>query len=339
MTPSETPTETQAQEQEFPEPSFFHPAFEVFRVHEHGFVRLVDSMPNPMLSGVLTADESIVQSARVSYGSGTKSVSEDAGLIDHLVRHRHTSPLEMVELKFHARMPIFVARQWVRHRTANLNEYSARYSVVKDLYYTPSEESCKGQSSTNKQGSQGQIADPTSAREMIVSLSDEAYKVYCKLLSKKDYEATDKRFGDDLEHLGLSRELARIVLPVNYYTEWYWKIDLHNLFHFLSLRADNHAQSEITAYAECMLQICERIAPIATASFKNHRRNAVSFSADEIDILKELTIISLSDHAENKVKPLFEKLSKGRQREVLQKLSRIGILNIPGIKSPYVSGS
>jgi thymidylate synthase (FAD) len=313
----------------FPKPSFSHPAFEVFKIHEYGFVRLVDMMPSPMVEGGVTADQSLAQAARVSYGSGTKTVSEDEGLIDYLIRHRHTSPIEMVEMKFHARMPIFVARQWIRHRMVSVNEYSARYSVVKDFYYVPSEEDCKGQSKLNKQGSEQQILDPNKARDLIMNLSEDAYKKYCELLSEKDYLATDQSFGDELEHLGLSRELARIVLPVNYYTEWYWKIDLHNLFHFLSLRADPHAQSEIRIYAEAILKICELVAPVATNSFKNHRMNAVSFSGDEKNLLKILNLYGFDSLFITN----FNLLSKGRQREFKAKLEDIGILSqYPEIK-------
>lgn len=313
---------------DFPAPVCDHPAFKVHRVHEHGFVRLIDAMPSPLSPYSGTADQAIVQAARVSYGAGTKSVNEDAGLIDYLVRHRHTTPLEMVELKFHARMPIFVARQWIRHRTANVNEYSARYSVVKDYYYVPSAENCKSQSGMNKQGSEGQIASPELARRLITELSDEAFQLYCTLLAQKDYQATDQRFGDDLEHLGLSRELARIVLPVNYYTEWYWKVDLHNLFHFLSLRADKHAQSEIRAYAEPMLEVCEVLAPLATKSFKNHRMNAVTLSGDEAELVASaIELLEQQKAISKEVSELgrFSALPKGRQREFWTKLSRLGI--------------
>lgn len=318
--------------EDFPPPAAEHPAFKVHRVHEHGFVRLIDAMPSPLLPG--TADQAIVQAARVSYGAGTKSVNEDAGLIDYLVRHRHTTPLEMVELKFHARMPMFVARQWIRHRTANVNEYSARYSVVKDCYYVPAVENCKSQSGMNKQGSEGQVPSPETVRRLITEMSDEAFQLYCTLLAEKDYQATDRRFGDDLEHFGLSRELARIVLPVNYYTEWYWKIDLHNLFNFLSLRADKHAQAEIRAYAEPMLETCEMIAPLATRSFRNHRMNALSFSGDEIEILHAMVekdeLYSNNTFFEDSVRNAG--LSAGRKREFLSKLSRLGI-------SPPIQGT
>lgn len=322
------PSDAEIRVSDFPPPVADHPAFKVYKVHEHGFIRLIDAMPSPLLPG--TADQAIVQAARVSYGAGTKSVNEDAGLIDYLVRHRHTTPLEMVELKFHARMPIFVSRQWIRHRTASVNEYSARYSVVKDHYYVPSIDSCKSQSGLNKQGSEGQIASPEEARRMITDLSDLAFKRYCELLSQKDYQATDKKFGDELEHSGLSRELARIVLPVNYYTEWYWKCDLHNLFHFLSLRADKHAQAEIRAYAEPMLEICEMIAPLATSSFRNHRMDGLSLSGDELRILRDVLdeISAFAGHhpwviAEPHISNTG--LSAGRKRELLTKLSRLGI--------------
>ena len=311
---------------DYPEPAKAHDAFNVYKIHDHGFVRLVDAMPSPTDAEAPTADAAIVQAARVSYGSGTKTVREDAGLIDYLMRHRHTTPFEMVELKFHARMPMFVARQWIRHRTANVNEYSARYSVVKDCYYVPDVDICQGQSNTNKQGSEGQIASPEVARRLIMEMSDEAFHRYCILLQQKDYETTDKRFGDDLAHMGLSRELARMVLPLNYYTEWYWKVDLHNLFHFLSLRADSHAQYEIRAYADAMLEITEKIAPAATASFRNHRMNGMHLSGDEVDFLKSfIDVLQPDNESSSGLSNLLDQaeMSKGRKRELVSKLRRI----------------
>ena len=198
------------------------------KLHEHGLIALVDAMPR-LVPEDGTADFAIVQAARVSYGQGTKKVSEDRGLIRYLLRHRHTTPFEMVEFKFHVSMPMFIARQWIRHRTANVNEYSARYSVVPDQFYKPERKNIRSQSQVNMQGS-GEPVDDMTADEFLKYLDEcEAqYKTYEKLLEK-----------------GLTREQARIGLPVSAYTQWYWKCDLHNIFHFLSLRMDPHAQQEI----------------------------------------------------------------------------------------------
>jgi thymidylate synthase (FAD) len=239
------------------------------KVHEHGLVALLDVMPRFAPVGK-TADFAIVQAARVSYGHGTKQVNEDRGLIRYLARHRHTTPFEMVEFKFHQVMPIFVARQWIRHRTANVNEYSARYSVVKDRFYRPSLESIRQQSKTNRQGGDQQI-DSLTAEEFNRYLdSVEAhYADYQTMLDK-----------------GVARELARIGLPVNVYTEWYWKIDLHNLFHFLSLRMDTHAQQEIRDYANAMFALVQPIVPIAAQAFLDYDLNSTRLSRLEIEALR-----------------------------------------------------
>src|ERR1043165_5773151 len=227
------------------------------KVHDHGLVALVDVMPRFAPVGK-TADFAIVQAARVSYGEGTKHVNEDRGLIRYLARHRHTTPFEMVEFKFHHVMPIFVARQWIRHRTANVNEYSARYSVVRDRFYHPSPENVRKQSASNRQGGT-EIADEMTAREFLNWLDDveKNYEKYEKLIDK-----------------GVTRELARIALPVSVYTEWYWKIDLHNLFHFLSLRMDPHAQQEIQDYAWAMFALIQPIVPIAAEAFLDYNFGA-----------------------------------------------------------------
>jgi thymidylate synthase (FAD) len=239
------------------------------KVHEHGLVALVDVMPRLVPTG-MTADYAIVQAARVSYGEGTRQVQEDRGLIRYLARHRHTTPFEMVEFKFHHVMPIFVARQWIRHRTANVNEYSARYSVVKDRFYRPSLESLRLQSAINRQGGDQQV-DSLTAEEFTRYLdSVEAHY--------RDYEAMlDK---------GVARELARIGLPLNVYTEWYWKIDLHNLFHFLSLRMDPHAQQEIRDYANVMLALIQPIVPVAAEAFLDYNLHAMRLSRLEIEALR-----------------------------------------------------
>ncbi|HEX4793931.1 MAG TPA: FAD-dependent thymidylate synthase [Humisphaera sp.] len=239
------------------------------KVDEHGLVGLVDVMPRFAPKGK-TADFAIVQAARVSYGEGTKQVNEDRGLIRYLARHRHTTPFEMVEFKFHQVMPIFVARQWIRHRTANVNEYSARYSVVRDRFYRPSLENVRQQSTTNRQGGDEPI-DNATAQEFLNYLDkvESSYADYEKLMEK-----------------GVARELARIGLPVNVYTEWYWKIDLHNLFHFLSLRMDSHAQQEIRDYATAMFALIQPIVPIAAEAFVDYNFEGLHLTRLEIEAIR-----------------------------------------------------
>lgn len=236
-----------------------------FPVLDKGFIRLVD---------YLGGDARIVQAARVSYGEGTKTVREDAGLIDYLLRHQHTSPFEQVVLTFHVKLPIFVARQWIRHRTARLNEISGRYSIMKDECYVPSADDVAFQSTDNKQGRsekrpQADFIDET--RRLIKAQQETAFAGYNDLISKN-----------------IARELARINLPLSTYTEWYWQIDLHNLFHFLRLRCDSHAQKEIRVYADVMLEICRAVAPLATKSFEAHQKNSVTFSQEEMIALKNM---------------------------------------------------
>lgn len=239
------------------------------RVHDHGLIALLDVMPRFAPVGK-TADYAIVQAARVSYGHGTKQVSEDRGLIRYLARHRHTTPFEMVEFKFHHVMPIFVARQWIRHRTANVNEYSARYSVVKDRFYRPSQESLREQSATNRQG----------GTEQVDSMTAEEFNRY--LDAVESHYADYERMLD----LGVAREIARIGLPLNVYTEWYWKIDLHNLLHFLSLRMDPHAQQEIRDYGNAMFALIQPIVPIAAEAFIDYNFQSLRLSRLEIEALR-----------------------------------------------------
>jgi len=239
------------------------------KVHDHGLVALVDVMPRFAPAGK-TADYAIVQAARVSYGEGTKQVNEDRGLIRYLARHRHTTPFEMVEFKFHHVMPIFVARQWIRHRTANVNEYSARYSVVRDRFYHPTAENVRKQSASNRQGGEEPI-DPLTAKAFLDYL-DEIERGYAK------YEQFLEK--------GVAREIARIALPASVYTEWYWKIDLHNLFHFLSLRMDAHAQQEIRDYADAMFELVRPIVPIAAEAFLDYNLGAVHLSRLEAEALR-----------------------------------------------------
>jgi thymidylate synthase (FAD) len=234
-------------------------------VLDRGFVRLIDYMGG---------DASIVQAARVSYGAGTKTVREDRNLINYLMRHRHTTPFEMVELKFHVKLPIFVARQWIRHRTANVNEQSLRYSVMPDEFYVPSKETIGFQSRRNRQGRESEEVPPELRQRVVALLRTNSERVY------PEYE----QMIED----GIARELARICLPVSAYTEWYWKIDLHNLFHFLSLRADPHAQYEIRAYSEVLIACTRAVAPMAYAAFEEYTLGGTSLSAHETLLITKL---------------------------------------------------
>ena len=251
------------------------------RVLDHGFVALIDCMPRFAPEGK-TADFSIVQSARVSYGEGTKHVNEDRGLVRYLLRHRHTTPFEMVEFKFHIAMPIFVARQWIRHRTANVNEYSARYSIVPDRFYRPSVEAVRAQSSSNRQGGDG-LVDAGTAEEFL-QLLDRAEGLY------KDYLGLTEK--------GVAREMARAALPVSVYTEWYWKCDLHNLFHFLSLRMDPHAQYEIRVFADAMYELMKPIVPISCEAFEDYRLGAMHLTKLEIEAIRSGTPIATTNKRE-----------------------------------------
>lgn len=249
------------------------PSHEV-RVHEHGFVRLVDVMPRLVPEGQ-TADAAIVQAARVSYGQGTKRVNEDRGLVRYLMRHQHTTPFEMVEFKFHMAMPIFIARQWIRHRTANVNEYSARYSVVPDQFYVPSIDEVRKQSLANRQGGEERIdleGPEAGTAEAFVAYLERAVTQY------PEYER--------LLEQGVSRELARVGLPLNVYTQWYWKCDLHNILHFLELRLDQHAQLEIREFAEAMLALIEPIVPVAVEAFRDYRLEGVHLTRLEVEALR-----------------------------------------------------
>ena len=233
---------------------------------DHGFVRLIDYMGD---------DSSIVQAARVSYGKGTKTVRQDRGLLRYLLRHRHTTPFEMCELKLHVKLPIFVARQWIRHRTANVNEISARYSVLDREFYLPDPSDMALQSVSNRQG-RGAVLEPDAAAAALGLLKRDAlqsYDTYAHLL------------GEDV---GLARELARMNLPVNWYTQWYWKVDLHNLLHFLSLRADPHAQYEIRVFAEAIGQIVADWVPHTWEAFQDYRVGGAFLSKQEVDIIRQL---------------------------------------------------
>jgi len=257
------------------------PALEeqLYRLHpvlDHGFVRLVDYMGD---------DAAIVQAARVSYGKGTKSARNDRGLIRYLMRHRHTTPFEMCELKLHVKLPIFVARQWIRHRTANVNEYSARYSILDREFYLPSPEHLAVQSSTNRQGRGEVLTAEQSAHVLSVLRRDamQAYDTYSELINDQgDGEAVDPGAPQ------VARELARMNLSLNYYTQWYWKVDLHNLLHFLSLRADSHAQYEIRVYADIIGELVSSWVPFAWEAFQDYRMGGAFFSRRELDVLRQL---------------------------------------------------
>mgnify|MGYP003445033903 FL=1 len=253
-----------------------------FPVLDKGFVRLVD---------YFGGDQRIVQSARVSYGEGTKSVSQDGALIDYLLRHQHTSPFEQVVMTFHVKMPIFVARQGVRHRTGRMNEVSGRYSIMKEEFYVPEAEKVAPQSKDNKQGRASEAFDSETANKIINQLEEG---------QKSSYEN-----HSELLDAGLAREIARINLPLSLYTEFYWEMDLHNLFHFLKLRLDSHAQYEIRVYAEVMLEMCKKVAPMATESFINHQNNGVNFSGEEMDALRAI-LDGKPNPLEGKKKDRFE---------------------------------
>jgi thymidylate synthase (FAD) len=245
-------------------------------VLDRGFVRVIDYMGD---------DGAIVQAARVSYGRGTRKVSDDRGLINYLMRMRHTSPFEMCEIKLHVKLPIFVARQWIRHRTANVNEYSARYSVLEDEFYVPAAEHVACQASSNRQG-RAEVLDPAAAAVVQETVRANAARAYAEYLALLNHDKSGEAV--DPERAGLARELARIVLPLNTYTEWYWKTDLHNLLHFIALRADPHAQYEIRAYALVLLDVVRRWAPLTCAAFEDYRLHAAELSGKALAVLRRM---------------------------------------------------
>jgi thymidylate synthase (FAD) len=295
-------------------------------VLDHGFVRIVDYMGD---------DASIVQAARVSYGRGTRQVSGDRRLINYLMRHRHTSPFEMCELKLHAKLPIFVARQWIRHRMANVNEYSARYSILDREFYVPDQEFLRlqkaerrataqaqaslfeaprpddgprhtaAQSSTNKQGREDDPLEKDAAAQALREIGR---------ISSAAFTSYEKLLGDE-ERPGIARELARMVLPVNTYTQWYWKTDLHNLLHFVALRADPHAQYEIRAYAELLLDVIRRWVPLTAAAFEEYRLGAATLSRSALEVARRLV-------AGEDVTQETSGLASGEWRELMAVLGR-----------------
>ena len=259
---------------------------------DKGFVRLVDSMGG---------DDAIVQAARVSYGQGTSRVSQDRGLIRYLMRHRHTTPFEMVEFKFHCKMPIFVARQWVRHRTANINEYSLRYSEARDEFYTPDPEHIQFQSALNKQGRKGEV--PAEMKQKVLDYFNE--------ISERSFA-----MYTELNEAGVARELARAILPVNLYTEWYWKNDLHNLLHFIGLRSDSHAQYEIRVFSDAMAESVKAVAPFAWEAYQDYVVKGMRFSRIEQSLLeKNLPERVIDDIGEDIAYQLTATLHSNKPRE------------------------
>ena len=250
--------------------------YEPLPVLDRGFIRVVDYMGD---------DAAIVQAARVSYGRGTRRTSEDQGLINYLMRHRHTTPFEMCEIKYHVKLPIFVARQWIRHRTANVNEYSARYSILDNEFYIPAPEHLAAQAGANRQGRE-KLLDGATAQRVLDLLRRDAERAYAGYVELLNEDASGKPI--DPTRSGLARELARMNLSLNLYTQWYWKTDLHNLMHFLALRADPHAQYEIRAYAETMLGMLARWVPMTHAAFLEYRMNAALISATGLAVIRRL---------------------------------------------------
>lgn len=250
--------------------------YEALPVLDHGFIRVIDYMGD---------DAAIVQAARVSYGRGTKKTTDDAGLINYLIRHWHTSPFEMCEIKLHVKLPIFVARQWIRHRTANVNEYSARYSILDREFYLPKAEHLAAQSTSNRQG-RADVLQGEEAEAVFKLLKDDAQTAYDHYEEMLNETADGTRLDESRQ--GLARELARMNLPVNFYTQWYWKTDLHNLMHFVRLRADGHAQYEIRAYADVLMNVMRRWVPLTTDAFSNYRSGAAQLSARGLDVVRRM---------------------------------------------------
>jgi thymidylate synthase (FAD) len=248
--------------------------YEPLPVLDHGFIRVVDYMGD---------DAAIVQAARVSYGKGTRQASQDEGLIRYLMRHRHTSPFEMCEIKLHVKLPMFIARQWIRHRTANVNEYSARYSILDKEFYVPAADQLAVQSSINNQG-RGEAINHDDAEKILDLMKGDAAQAFNSYERLINSDADGKPL--DPERPALARELARIGLPLSTYTQWYWKTDLHNLFHFMALRADSHAQYEIRVYADVIRDIANRWVPLASKAFEDYRLHGVDLSRDAIEVLR-----------------------------------------------------
>jgi thymidylate synthase (FAD) len=276
------------------------------KILDHGILKVVDYMGN---------DQAIVDAARISYGAGTTKKTDNQGLLNYLMRHRHTTPFEMCEIKFYVKMPIFVARQWIRHRMASVNEYSARYSILDREFYLPTREQLAPQSKTNGQGKGGELSDREA--ELVLSvLEKDAKRCY------SSYELMLNEYADgskiNEENVGIARELARMNLTLNHYTQWVWKIDLHNLFHFLALRMDSHAQYEIRVYADAIAEIVKQWVPGAYAAFEEYRLHAVSFSRKEMEALK--IVLTIPDGQEASI-PNYKDFSPGEWREFMAKIN------------------
>lgn len=246
-------------------------------VLDHGFIRVVDYMGD---------DSSIVQAARVSYGRGTKKSLQDKGLINYLMRHRHTTPFEMCDIKFHIKLPIFIARQWIRHRTASVNEYSARYSILGNEFYVPEKVNLKPQSKTNKQGRSDDLLPDDVADRVLSILREDATKCHQHYVEMMNEDEQGNIINEDT--IGITRELARMNLTLNHYTEWYWKINLHNLLHFLALRADSHAQYEIRVYSKAMLDVVKAWVPYAFDAFMEHRVKGFNISNTGMEAIRKM---------------------------------------------------
>jgi thymidylate synthase (FAD) len=259
--------------------------YKPLEVLDHGFVRVVDYMGD---------DSAVVQAARVSYGRGTKKVSEDRGLINYLMRHRHTTPFEMCEIKYHVKLPIFVARQWIRHRTANVNEYSARYSILDKEFYIPAPDQLAAQATVNRQGRGDLLTGDEAARvlDLLKRDASQTYDSYEEMLNERP-DGSKRDEGRE----GLARELARMNLTLNYYTQWYWKTDLLNLLHFLSLRADSHAQYEIRVYADAMLETVKSWVPACYDAFMEYRIGGASLSATALKAVRRMLAGEAVDQA------------------------------------------
>lgn len=249
-----------------------------FQVLDHGFVRVVDYMGN---------DSSVVQAARVSYGQGTKKVNADKGLINYLMAHHHTTPFEMCEIKFHIKLPIFIARQWIRHRTANVNEYSARYSIMEDEFYIPKAHNLAAQSKKNHQGRDEDGSLTADEQKKVLDiLKNDSKRCYDNYLLMINQNSEGQKIDESKD--GLARELARMNITLNCYTQWYWKIDLHNLLHFLRLRADSHAQYEIREYAKIMLDMVQKWVPLSFDAFVKNRMSSKELSGEALNVIKKL---------------------------------------------------
>ncbi len=279
--------------------------YEPFPVLDHGFIRVIDYMGD---------DAAVVQAARVSYGKGTKKINEDKGLINYLMRHRHTTPFEMCEIKLHVKLPIFIARQWIRHRTANVNEYSARYSILDREFYIPAAENLAAQSVNNRQG-RGDILTGEEAKRVLEILKNDSLNLYSHYEEMLNHDVNGNTLNENNQ--GLARELARMNLSLNYYTQWYWKTDLHNFMNFISLRADSHAQYEIRVYAEILLDILKKWVPNTYNAFVDYRKGAAEISAAGLKVIQRMI-------KGEKVSQEDSGMSKGEWREFCDKIGLEG---------------